>query len=62
VAFLDRIETTLGPDHFASALRMFQERSIAFIHHAEADVPRDPYDAFLELADDGGWTWATRSG
>ncbi|MDW6024028.1 SbmA/BacA-like family transporter [Mesorhizobium sp. BAC0120] len=56
-AFLDRVAATLGPEQFAKALRMLSERSIACIHNGDVSGGRELFNAVLEYADDGGWTW-----
>jgi putative ATP-binding cassette transporter len=60
IVFMDRIETAIGPEQIPRVLKMLQERSIAYIHHAEEDVSTDLYDAFLEYREGGAWTWTAR--
>jgi vitamin B12/bleomycin/antimicrobial peptide transport system ATP-binding/permease protein len=58
--FMDRIETAIGPEQIPRVLKMLQDRSIAYIHHAEEDGSTELYDAFLEYREDGAWTWTAR--
>jgi putative ATP-binding cassette transporter len=56
-AFLDRVETTLGPGQVRQALQRLTQNSITPIHLAEAPQSIEPYDAVLEIASDGAWAW-----
>ena len=56
-AILDRIETTLGPDRFRQAIQGLTQSSVTPIHLAEAAESEAPYDAVLEIASDGAWSW-----
>jgi putative ATP-binding cassette transporter len=56
-AFLDRVETTLGPDQVRQALQRLTQNSITPIHLAQAAEPVKSYDAVLEIAPDGAWSW-----
>ncbi|TCL71772.1 SbmA/BacA-like family transporter [Rhizobium sp. BK251] len=56
-AFLDRVNTTLGPQQLDKILQMLSARSIGYINNAGAEEPRDIYDAVLEFREDGKWTW-----
>jgi putative ATP-binding cassette transporter len=54
-AFLDRVETTLGPGQVRQELRRLTGNSITAIHLAESAESIEPYDAVLEVASDGAW-------
>ena len=56
-AFLDRVETTLGPGQVRQALQRLTENSITPIHLAEAAESVEQYDAVLEIDSDGAWAW-----
>lgn len=59
---LDRVETTLGPEHLEEVLRLLTESSITFISIAKAGHASDLYHAVMEFDDEGRWTWIpTRS-
>jgi putative ATP-binding cassette transporter len=56
-AFLDRLETTLGPGQVQQALQRLAANSITPIHFAEAAGSEAQYDAVLEIDSDGAWAW-----
>jgi putative ATP-binding cassette transporter len=56
-AFLDRLDTTLGPDHLRQALRWLTQSSITPVHLAGSAESVDEYDAVLEIDSDGAWAW-----
>jgi putative ATP-binding cassette transporter len=56
-AFLDRVETALGPGQVRQALQRLTGNSITPIHFAEAAESEAPYDAVLEIDSDGAWAW-----
>jgi putative ATP-binding cassette transporter len=56
-AFLDRVETTLGPAQVRQALQRLTQNSITPIHLAAAAESVEPYDAVLEIDTDGTWAW-----
>jgi vitamin B12/bleomycin/antimicrobial peptide transport system ATP-binding/permease protein len=56
-AFLDRVETTLGPGQIRQALERLSQNSITPIHLAQAAQSVELYDAVLEIACDGAWVW-----
>ena len=63
-AFLDRISTELNPDDVAHILKLLSKHSITYITlgrsrygKRDTDDKLEDYDAVLELADDGSWTW-----
>jgi len=56
-AFLERPGTALGPEQIARILSLLSERSITYLTLGDGGDGLDDYDAVLELADDGGWTW-----
>jgi vitamin B12/bleomycin/antimicrobial peptide transport system ATP-binding/permease protein len=55
--FLDRVETTLGPDQVRQALERQTANSITSIHLAQAAQSVEEYDPVLEIDGDGAWTW-----
>jgi putative ATP-binding cassette transporter len=56
-AMLHRIETTLGAEQVATALRLLAEADVTAIVLSENDARRDAYDALLELRSDGSWSY-----
>ena len=56
-AFLDRVETTLGPGQIRQGLERLSQNSITPIHLAQAAQSVELYDAVLEIACDGAWVW-----
>ncbi len=56
-ALLDRLNSALDPAQIVRLLAMLDERSITYVHFGEPNEPRQYYDAVLELAGDGPWTW-----
>ena len=63
-AFLDRISTALNPEDVELLLKMLSRHSISYLNlsgsrHGKrnADDKLEDYDAVLELAVDGGWSW-----
>jgi putative ATP-binding cassette transporter len=56
-AMLHRIETTLGAEQVATALRLLAEAEVTVIELAETDAGRDAFDALLELRTDGSWSF-----
>jgi putative ATP-binding cassette transporter len=61
-AYLDRIETTLGPDQVQRALERLTENSITAIHLADADQSVELYDAVLAIDGNGEWAWSWTHG
>jgi len=55
--FLERPRATLGAEHADRILNLLRERSITYLTLGDGSDPLDDYDAILELAADGGWTW-----
>ena len=55
--FLDRPGAALSPDQVKQILRLLSDHSIGYLTIGEAADPLDFYDAVLEIAEDGGWTW-----
>src|SRR6059036_693383 len=56
-AFLERPRTALGPEEADRILSLLRERSITYLTLGDGGDGLDDYDAVLELAGDGGWTW-----
>src|SRR5881397_1674613 len=56
-AFLERPHTALGPEQAERILGLLWERSITYLTLGDGGDGLDDYDAVLELAGDGGWTW-----
>ena len=56
-AFLDRVESALGPDQVRQALQRLTQNSITTIHLAQAAQSVEQYDAVLEIDGDGAWAW-----
>jgi len=56
-AFLDRINTTLGPGQVQQAIERLTHHSITPIHLAEASEFVEHYDAVLEIECGGAWAW-----
>jgi vitamin B12/bleomycin/antimicrobial peptide transport system ATP-binding/permease protein len=57
-ALLDRVTESLKPAQLREILRRFDENSITYITFAEDAESVELYDAVLEIATDGGWTWS----
>ena len=56
-AFLERPRTALGSEQTDRILSLLWERSITYLTLGDGGDGLDDYDAVLELAGDGGWTW-----
>ena len=56
-AFLERPRTALGSEQVDRILSLLSERSITYLTLGDGSDGLDDYDAVLELAGDGGWTW-----
>ena len=56
-AFLDRPDTALSRDQVDQILQRLSENSISYLTIGDAGESLDCYDAVLEIAGDGGWTW-----
>jgi vitamin B12/bleomycin/antimicrobial peptide transport system ATP-binding/permease protein len=56
-AFLDRINTTLGPGQVRQALEQLTQNSITPIHMAATAESGEQYDAVLEIDCGGAWAW-----
>jgi putative ATP-binding cassette transporter len=56
-AFLDRIGTALDPPLVAQVLQVLERAGITHLTVGNADDPLEHYDAILDLAEDGKWTW-----
>jgi len=55
--FLARPHATLGAAQADRVLSFLRDRSITYLTLSDGDDRLEDYDAVLELADDGGWTW-----
>jgi len=56
-AFLERPRMVLGSEEAERILSLLRERSITYLTLGDGGDGLDDYDAVLELAGDGGWTW-----
>jgi len=56
-AFLERPRTALGSEQTDRILSLLWERSITYLTLGDGGDSLGDYDAVLELAGDGGWTW-----
>jgi putative ATP-binding cassette transporter len=56
-ALLQRIGTTLGAEQVARSLELLADTGITYLTLGENNARADQYDAVLELAADGGWSW-----
>src|SRR5438876_107674 len=56
-AFLERPRRALGSEEGDRILSLLWERSITYLTLGDGSDGLDDYDAVLELAGDGGWTW-----
>jgi len=56
-AFLDRPRTSLTPDQVKQILGLLSEHRIGYLTIGEAADPLELYNAVLEIAEDGTWTW-----
>ncbi|TMB18262.1 MAG: hypothetical protein E6J59_14860 [Deltaproteobacteria bacterium] len=56
-AFLERPHTALGPEQAERILGLLWERSITYLTLGDGGDGLGDYDAVLELAGDGGWSW-----
>jgi putative ATP-binding cassette transporter len=56
-AFLERPRAVLGSEQADRILSLLSERSITYLTLGDGTDGLDDYDALLELAADGGWTW-----
>ena len=52
-----RPDTALSRDQVDQILQRLSENSISYLTIGDAGESLDCYDAVLEIADDGGWTW-----
>ena len=56
-AFLERPRMAFGPEQVDRILSLLSERAITYLTLGDGGDGLDDYDAVLELADDGGWSW-----
>jgi len=55
--FLDRASTALSSGQVQSILQLLSERSITYINNGETDESLEPYDAVVEIDEQGAWSW-----
>jgi putative ATP-binding cassette transporter len=55
--FLARPHATLGAAQAERVLSLLRDRSITYLTLSDGDDRLEDYDAVIEFADDGGWTW-----
>ena len=56
-AFLERPRMAFGPEQVDRILSLLSKRAITYLTLGDGGDGIDDYDAVLELADDGGWSW-----
>ena len=57
--FLDRMSVALDTAQAQYVLRLLTQSRITYLVIGKSDEPPDNYDAVLDLAADGSWTWRT---
>jgi len=57
--FLDRPGTALSSEQVGQMLKRLSDNSISYLTVGEAGESLNGYDAVLNIADAGGWTWKT---
>ncbi len=60
-AFLDRPQTALTMDQLERVLSLLREHAITYLTVGDDHQRPDHYEAMLELAADGSWTWTPDS-
>jgi putative ATP-binding cassette transporter len=55
--FLDRLRSAVEPARFDGVLELLSARSITYLTLGNGNDALDDYDAVLEIANDGSWTW-----
>jgi putative ATP-binding cassette transporter len=55
---LDRLSAVVGGKRAEQVLSALSEQGITYICCGDDGLGSDPFDAVLELRDDGGWTWS----
>jgi vitamin B12/bleomycin/antimicrobial peptide transport system ATP-binding/permease protein len=55
--FLDRLRSAVEPARFDGILKLLSARSITYLTIGNGSDALDDYDAVLEIANDGSWTW-----
>ncbi|MFS8056355.1 SbmA/BacA-like family transporter [Rhizobium sp. BR 317] len=60
--FFENADVIFGHDLLLDILTLLAEHKIACVNLAEADSPREAYDAVLECHEDGSWTWIAQQG
>jgi putative ATP-binding cassette transporter len=58
VVFFERIGNTLEPDQITTVLGCLARQGIAYVTIGNGDQWLEHYDAVLDLAADGRWTWS----
>jgi len=57
--FLDRMNRTMDSARVDQVLKLFTQRNISYIVLGKPDDPIENFDAVLNLARDGSWSWHT---
>ena len=55
--FLDRVRAAVEPARFDVVLKLLSARSITYLTIGNGNDALDDYDAVLDIASDGSWTW-----
>lgn len=55
--FLDRLRAAMDPTDAEQVLKLLSERGISYLMLGKPDDPRTYFDAALDIAADGTWTW-----
>ena len=54
--FLDRVDTTIGPQQLRKILLLLSGHSITCVNNGEAHDTRNLYQAVVQINEDGAWT------
>ncbi|MBB5577158.1 hypothetical protein [Rhizobium paranaense] len=60
--FFENADVIFGHDLLLDIFTLLAEHKIACVNLAEADSPREAYDAVLECHEDGSWNWIAQQG
>ena len=60
--FLDRLRAAMEPARFDGILKLLSARSITYLTIGNGGDALDDYDAVLEIANDGSWSWTGDAG